>query len=127
MRYGLISDIHGNLAALRAAVAFLADAGVDAYLCPGDIVGYGPQPNECVEILASLPVYCVAGNHDLIATGALTDDHMGMLARRTLEWTRSVLEPAAREWLAALPRRHEVPGATVAHGSLSDPRRYIST
>jgi predicted phosphodiesterase len=127
MRYGLISDIHGNLAALRAAVSFLSDAGVDGYLCPGDVVGYGPQPNECVEILASLPAHCVAGNHDLIATGRLTDEHIGALARRTLEWTRSVLEPGARAWLEALPQRAEVPGAVVAHGSLTDPRRYIST
>lgn len=127
MRYGLISDIHGNLAALRAAVSFLSDAGVDAYLCPGDVVGYGPQPNECVEMLASLPAHCVAGNHDLIATGRLTDEHTGVLARRTLGWTRSVLEPGARAWLEALPQRAEVPGAIVAHGSLTDPRRYIST
>ena len=127
MRYGLISDIHGNLAALRAGMAFLSDAGVDAYVCPGDVVGYGPQPNECVELLASLPLYCVAGNHDLIATGQLTDEHVGHLARRTLEWTRSVLEPGARAWLEALPRRLEVPGVVVAHGSLSDPQRYIST
>jgi predicted phosphodiesterase len=126
MRYGLLSDVHGNLAALRAAVAFLADAGVDAYLCAGDVVGYGPQPNECVEIVASLPGRCVAGNHDLMVAGRLGDRGAGALARRTLDWTRSHLDPAARAWIEALPLRAEVPGVLVAHGALDDPSRYVT-
>jgi predicted phosphodiesterase len=127
MRYGLLSDVHGNLAALRAALAFLEGEGVDAYLCAGDIVGYGPQPNECVEVLASLPVRCVAGNHDLIATGRLGDEGVGPLAQRTLAFTRDALEPAARGWLEALPERVAVPGAIVTHASLTGPRRYVVT
>jgi predicted phosphodiesterase len=127
MRYGLISDIHANLAALRAALAFLERMAVDAYLCPGDVVGYGPQPNECVAVMASLPLHCAAGNHDLIATGQLSDAGTGALARRTLAWTRAALDADARAWLAALPPCAVVPGVVVAHGALGDPRRYVST
>jgi len=54
VRYGVISDIHGNLFALRATLAMLRRVGVDAYICAGDLVGYGPHPNECVEVTAEL-------------------------------------------------------------------------
>jgi predicted phosphodiesterase len=127
MRYGVLADIHANLAALRAVLAALEREGVDAYLCAGDVVGYGPQPNECVEALARLPVECVAGNHDLMATGRLDDTGAGRIARRTLAWTRTALDPAARAWLEALPERLEVPGATVTHASLMSPSRYVAS
>lgn len=126
-RYGLLSDVHGNLPALRAALSFLERQGVEAYLCAGDVVGYGPQPNECVKLLASIPVQCVAGNHDLIATGQLGDEGIGRLARRTLAFTRAELEPAARAWLERLPERLAVDGALITHASLTGPRRYVAT
>ena len=62
MRYGVVSDVHGNLLALRATVAMLRAAGVDGWLCAGDIVGYGPEPEGCVELLHKLAATCVAGN-----------------------------------------------------------------
>src|SRR3954447_4441079 len=103
MRYGLISDIHGNLSALRAVLAVLTREEVDGFLCAGDVVGYGPQPNECVEVIAQLDGAGVAGNHDLIALGRLGEDGLSRLARRSLAWTRDVLAPEARDWLARLP------------------------
>src|SRR3954469_29493 len=99
MRYGLLSDVHANLPALRAALEWLRREGADAYLCAGDIVGYGPHPNECVELIAALPGACVAGNHDLIAVGRLDGEGIGALARVTLDWTRTVLGSDARAWL----------------------------
>jgi predicted phosphodiesterase len=125
MRYGLLADIHGNLAALEQALAVLEREGVDRYVVAGDIVGYGPAPNECVEVVAGLGATCVAGNHDLIAIGALGADGAGALARATLEWTRSVLGADARAWLSALPARARTDGVVVAHGSLDDPCRYV--
>jgi predicted phosphodiesterase len=126
MRYGVIADVHANLPALEAVLAALGELGVDAYACAGDLVGYGPQPNECVDAIRRLGATCVAGNHDLIALGALSDDRCERLARRSLQWTRTVLDETSREFLSGLPGRAELDGGVVlAHGSLDDPQDYI--
>src|SRR3954447_24462817 len=87
MRFAVISDVHANLHALDAALAFLATQDVDGYLCAGDLVGYGPFPNECVRRVAALGGPCVAGNHDLIAIGRLSDERCIPLAQASLRWT----------------------------------------
>jgi predicted phosphodiesterase len=126
MRYGVLADIHGNLHALRAVLDALEELHVDGLLCAGDVVGYGPQPNECVELLADLGVVTVAGNHDLMALGVLGDDRCDPLARETMGWTRAALDPASRRYLQDLPTVTEVPDvAVVAHGSLDDPQAYV--
>jgi predicted phosphodiesterase len=127
MRYGLISDIHANLHALEAALTALQREEVDGYLCLGDLVGYGPFPNECVARVAELGAQCVAGNHDLIALGQLSEERCIPLAQQSLRWTRDVLRDDTRRYLAALPRRLEVtPEIVLAHGSLDDPQEYIT-
>jgi predicted phosphodiesterase len=124
--YGVISDIHGNLHALEAALGVLAKAGVDEYLCAGDLVGYGPMPNECVARLAGLEARCVAGNHDLIALGRLSGDGCSELARNSLEWTQTELSRDSRGYLEGLPSvLTTADGVVVAHGSLEDPSEYV--
>jgi predicted phosphodiesterase len=128
MRYGLISDVHGNLHALEAALAAIEPSGVDRILCAGDLVGYGPRPNECVARIASLdpPALVVAGNHDLMAVGRLPASDLGPLPSQTLEWTQDVLEPEARRYLSALPTIAATDdGVVVTHGSLADPTAYV--
>ena len=125
MRLALLADVHANLHALEAALARLADEGVEAYVCAGDLVGYGPAPNECVARVTALPGVCVAGNHDLIALGQLTTDRCIPLARDSLMWTRTRLSPASRDALEQLPLRSHVASVTVAHGSLTDPQEYV--
>jgi predicted phosphodiesterase len=126
MRYGVISDVHGNLAALDVVLSALHGIEVDAYVCAGDLVGYGPQPNECVEAIRRLGAHAVAGNHDLIAIGTLSDDRCERIARNSLRWTREVMDDATREYLAQLPERLELPGGlVVTHGSLGDPQEYV--
>lgn len=125
MRYGVLADIHGNLPALRTAVARLRAEGVDRFLCAGDLVGYGPFPNECVELVAGLEPISVQGNHDLIALGHLSDERCIPLARASLAWTRRRLARSARDWLEALPARVELDRLVMAHGSLDDPECYI--
>lgn len=128
VRYALLADVHGNLDALNAVVRAVEEQGVDGYLFAGDLVGYGPYPNECVAAMAALPATCVAGNHDLIALGLLSDDRCIELARRSLRWTREVLGADERAFLEALPRRVTVPGGVVmAHGALDDPQEYTTT
>src|SRR5919202_4078432 len=124
MRYGVLADVHGNAFALRTALDSLAAAGVDGWLCAGDIVGYGPQPNECVDLLVERDVRCVAGNHELLVLGELPLDRSGRLARETTPWTRSVLRDDCRAYLAALPTTLRVPGMVMTHASLTDPERY---
>lgn len=128
MRYGLIADVHANIHALRAALGELERAGVDRYIVAGDLVGYGPYPNECVELIASADAVCVAGNHDLIALGRLSDERCPEVAKRSLRWTKGVLTHETRAFLASLPLRVSAPGGIeVAHGSLDDPQEYVRT
>jgi predicted phosphodiesterase len=126
MRYGVLSDVHGNAFALRAAVDRLTAEGVDEWLCAGDIVGYGPHPNECVDIIGELGARCVAGNHELLVLSRLPLDQSGRLAQETTPWTRATLHEDRRAYLAALPLSLRVPGLVMAHGSIGDPQRYVT-
>jgi predicted phosphodiesterase len=124
-RVGVIADIHGNLHALDAALAFLASQGVDRYLCAGDLVGYGPYPNECVRRVLALPGACVAGNHDLMVLDRVGDERCIPLARASLRWTRDVLEDDTRAMLGKLPLAARYNGIAIHHGSLADPQEYV--
>jgi putative phosphoesterase len=126
MKVGVLADVHANLPALEAALSALRERGAEAWICAGDLVGYGPHPNECVARVAELGATCVAGNHDLIALGRLPPDRCIALARRTLEWTRAVLSADARTYLEGLPVTAELGGVLVAHGSLDDPEEYVA-
>lgn len=125
MRYGVLSDVHANLPALRASVCRLRAEGVDRWLFAGDIVGYGPSPNECVAELAALEPVCVAGNHELIALGELSGQRCSRRARQSLDWTRDELTEDTRRYLLGLPRTATLPGVVMAHGSLADAEEYI--
>lgn len=116
MRYLILSDVHSNLAALEAVLA--AAGAVDAVWCLGDTVGYGPEPNACVERIRALPgLRCVAGNHDWGALGKLDLTLFNREARLADEWTGRVLTSANRAWLAGLPERIETEDFTLVHGS----------
>src|SRR3954470_8684272 len=114
MRIAVLSDIHANLTALDAV---LADAGpVDRVWQLGDIVGYGPDPNGVVERLREVGATGVRGNHDAAACGGPEIEWFNPDARRAMEWTRRVIEPATREWLEALPERRTEAGGELGHG-----------
>jgi predicted phosphodiesterase len=127
MRYGVISDVHANLHAVDAALDFLSTQHVDGYLCAGDLVGYGPLPNECVSRVRDLGGPCVAGNHDLIVLDRLSDGRCIPLARASLRWTRKALDHWSRAFLESLPLRATTPDVALAHGSLLDPQAYVVT
>ncbi len=121
MRVLVISDIHANYIALKAV---LEDAnGVDAVWCLGDIVGYGPDPNACVELLGSQPnLVCVPGNHDIAAMGKMAVESFNGEARLSLLWQRHVLTERNMAFLHTLPQIAEPnEKVTLVHGSPRDP------
>jgi predicted phosphodiesterase len=125
MRYGVLADVHGNLPALEAVLAHLERERVDRYLCAGDLVGYGPYPNECVALIRDIGACCVAGNHDLMVLSRLREDGCIPLARTAVAWTRVVLDGSSLRYLAGLPLTAAAPdGVVLAHGSLDDPQEY---
>lgn len=127
VRLGLISDVHGNVFALRAVLAELARLDVDVLVCAGDLVGYGPHPNECVQAVVDHSVRCVAGNHDLMAAGLLPVERCSRLAAASQRWTRSVLSDETACRLRALPAALRIGPVVVTHGALGDPQRYTAT
>ncbi len=125
MRVATLSDVHGNLPALRASVDAARRAGVDAWWCAGDVVGYGPWPNECLELLGELGAICVAGNHELLALGKLSGARSGRLCQETTPWTRNQLRPGVRALISELPLVRRIGDAVLTHGSLTDPEQYL--
>ena len=119
MRIGVVSDIHSNLAALETVVAAMQP--MDEVWCLGDIVGYGPQPNECVSTLRGLKHLAVAGNHDWAATGRMGVEEFNPYAAAAALWTRDQLAPDTRDYLVGLPIRLTSGDFTLAHGSPRDP------
>ena len=119
MRVGVISDLHSNLAALDAVLADLPS--VDALWCLGDVVGYGAEPNECIQRLQELDAICILGNHDLAALGQVSLDYFNADAAAAAAWTTAQLTPEARAWLESRPQVVVEGGVTLAHGSPYNP------
>lgn len=119
MRVLVLSDIHSNLAAFEAV---LNDAGsYDEIWCLGDVIGYGPQPNECIERLEPLPHVCVAGNHDWAAVGKLNISAFNPYALQACVWTGRQLKPRNRQFIERLPERLVQGHFTIVHGSPRQP------
>lgn len=117
----VISDVHANLTALESV---LADAGqVDETWCLGDVVGYGPDPNECIDLIRSLPgLTYLLGNHDLAAMGDMVLETFNRDASRSLLWQRETLTKESISFLQEGPRELQVHDqVSLAHGSPRDP------
>ncbi len=119
MLYGVIADIHGNLAALEAVLAAGAERGLYQWICLGDIVGYGANPRECVDRVRALAGHTVQGNHDAAAAGGTSMRAFNPHARRALEWTVSQLGPDEFAYLEHLPLATEAYSGLCVH---ADPR-----
>lgn len=119
MRIAVLSDIHANLAALEAVRADLTD--VDQVWVLGDIVGYGPQPNEVIAVLQEMGARSVLGNHDGAAIGIVDPAYFNPDARAAIQWTAGALDGNARSYLATLPEVRRDDGLTAVHGSPRDP------
>ncbi|MBM3335318.1 metallophosphoesterase family protein [Candidatus Sumerlaeota bacterium] len=129
-RIGVFSDIHGNLQALEAVLEILEDQErVDRYYCCGDIVGYGGNPNECVELIRAKNCPVVVGNHDHAALGLADVSYFNDVARTAIKWTGEVLTPENREFLRSLPMTITEDEILIVHSSPMDPEawNYILT
>ncbi|MBT9557416.1 MAG: metallophosphoesterase family protein [Myxococcales bacterium] len=120
MRYGIISDIHGNREALESTLAVLYGAGIDRLACLGDIVGYGADPDACVDIVREHADLCVIGNHDAAAVGRYDMNHANALAQQALLYSMKTLSNRNKDWLAALPFVIRENDTSFCHGAPVD-------
>ena len=121
MRVAVVSDIHSNLHALEATLAAIESEAPDELWCLGDLVGYGPRPNECCAAIAERADLCLAGNHDLAVRGAIDLEEFGGEAAVAARWTREVLAPEAQALLDRLEPAGTAQGVALYHGSARDP------
>lgn len=123
MRYAIISDIHSNIESLERALALVPTD--DEVLCLGDIVGYGPNPNECIELLRTRVKHAVLGNHDLAALENFGVEYFNDAARAAIAWTQSVLSEESRAWLNGLSYEIRYPDFLMVHGAPVNYFEYI--
>jgi predicted phosphodiesterase len=102
MKVAIISDIHGNRHALEAVLTDIAASAADEVWCLGDLVGYGADPDACVELARSHAAVCLAGNHDLAVTGEIPLEDFSRGASLAVQWTREVIEPEHVTFLQTL-------------------------
>jgi predicted phosphodiesterase len=127
MRYLILSDIHANVTALDAALA-AARGRWEKAVCLGDVVGYGPDPNEAVDRLRSLDAVTIRGNHDKAGSGLVTPEDFNPIARAVVLWTKEQLLPGNRDWLQKLPTGPlAIDDFRVVHGAIQDEDEYLFT
>jgi len=129
MKYGIFGDIHGNLEALEAVLADMEEQGVTHPLCLGDLVGYGANPAECLEVVRAMGCPVVRGNHDDLVTLSKTPSSFSEVARISLDFARRQLTPSQLNFLRRLPMTWSEDAITLVHATLDGPESwgYIST
>ncbi len=121
VRIAVFSDIHSNLHALDAVLGDVDREQPDELWCLGDVVGYGPRPNECVDRVREIATLSLCGNHDLAVLGTIDIDEFSGDAAAAALWTRGVLGDSQREWLDRLGPAAARDGVELFHGSPRDP------
>jgi predicted phosphodiesterase len=127
MRILVLSDLHANATALNAALA-AAKGRWDRVVCLGDVVGYGPDPNEVTSKIRELGAKTIRGNHDKAATDKMATDDFNPVAKAAVDWTRSQLSADHLKWLTDLPQGPlETDGIVLVHGAFQDEDEYVFT
>ncbi len=124
MRFAIISDIHGNLAALQSVVERIKNENCDKVICLGDLVGYGPHPNECVEIVREIADIIIIGNHDHAAIGLTDTRYFNPHARAAIAWTSAVLTNKSKDFLAQLDFVARDDEALFVHATPCEPEKW---
>jgi diadenosine tetraphosphatase ApaH/serine/threonine PP2A family protein phosphatase len=124
VRIAVLSDIHGNLEALEAVLGDVDRGGCDKVCSLGDVVGYGPDPAACLEIVRRRAGVSLTGNHDAAVAGTTSLDDFNEFARSAVEWTAGRLDAGQVEYLGSLPYTHREPGLLFVHASPGEPERW---
>jgi len=127
MRILVLSDLHSNATALDAVLDAAKDRW-DLAVCLGDVVGYGPDPNEVTARVREVATQSIRGNHDKAVTGLMVTDDFNPVAKAAVDWTRAQLQPDHLAWLAALrPGPLATDGIVLVHGAFQDEDEYVFT
>ena len=124
MKFAIIADIHANLEAFQVVLADIKEQKCTHYACVGDVVGYGPNPKECLKIVRDMNIPCVKGNHDEYCS---TDEHtegFNPHAAEAVNWTRAQLSTEERQWLRDLKYFRLVTSFSMVHATLDGPQRW---
>jgi diadenosine tetraphosphatase ApaH/serine/threonine PP2A family protein phosphatase len=124
MRTAILTDIHANLEALTACIEAAEAQRVDRFVCLGDTVGYGADPNPACDIVRKKCQFAVLGNHDAAVAGRMDYSYYYAAAREVLDWTGHQLSPENLEWLRGLPYQREEGDVTYGHASPRDPSAF---
>ncbi len=124
MRYAIVSDLHANKPALKSVLADIASSSIDEIICLGDVVGYGPNPAEVMEIAYSKIHHFVLGNHDAVIGGKITSGDFNDNARKMIEWTSGALDDKAVKFFNSLPLEVKGDNFRCVHGEFANPGRF---
>jgi len=124
MRYGIFADVHSNLEAWDVVARALSEERIDRYICVGDIVGYGADPEECINRVRSLEPIVVGGNHDWAAVGKTDISYFNPYAREAVLWTQAKLDQEDKDYLSSLGLIEGVEDFAVVHGTLDEPQEF---
>ncbi len=124
MKTAILTDIHANLPALEAVLARGAELGVERWVCLGDTVGYGAQPNECCRLVRDRASFSLLGNHDAAVAGRMNYEYYYEAARDALSWTARQMDASNLAWLQSLPYTVREGWVEYCHGSPLAPDQY---
>jgi len=124
MKYAILSDVHGNLEAFQEVIKDLSKEKIDQVFFLGDIVGYGANPNQCIEILQELTPFVVAGNHDWATVGLTDSSYFNPVAKAAIEWTTRKITMNHREFLKNLPLIQNHYNLTLVHATPYKPELW---
>ncbi len=124
MKYAILGDIHSNLEALQTVLAHTKAQNCTHYVSLGDVVGYGPNPKECLDIIRALDCPVIMGNHDEYCASVLELTGFNPMAAEAIKWTRDQLTEEDREWLRALKYSRIVESFIIVHATLDLPEKW---
>ena len=125
MRIAILSDIHSNIEALTAVLDYCRFNRIHKYVCLGDVVGYGAEPNRCCELIREVCSATLLGNHDAAVAGMMDTEYYYLAAKQALYWTREQLSEENFRWLYSLPYTHELDNLGFYHSAPIVPSRFF--